>query len=89
MFWTHFAQPQQFGDFWTKAMKEQLGRVETVQQEMAKLEAQGFERANESIEEAAKLTRESISYAHKLGAEWRKVSLEAMKKSTEMFGLGA
>jgi hypothetical protein len=86
MFWTNFTQPQQFGDFWFKAMKDQIARVEAMQKEMEKLEQAGFERTNEALEESAKLTREAFAYTQKLGAEWRKVSLDALKKSSEMFG---
>ncbi len=89
MFWTNFAQPQQFGDFWLKAMKDQVARVESMQKEIEKLEQQGYERTNEAIEESTKLARETFAYTQKVQAEWRKISLDALKKSSEMLGVGA
>ena len=86
MFWTGFAQVQQLSDFWMKTMKDQVGRFEAFQKEMERYELQGFERAGEAIDEAAKLSRESMGYAQKLGTEWRKISFEALKKSSETFG---
>lgn len=89
MFWTNFTQPQQFGDFWLKAMKDQVARVESMQKELEKLEQQSFERTNEALEESAKLARESFAYTQKVQAEWRKISLDAIKKSSEMLGVSA
>ena len=87
MFWTNFTQPQQIGEFWLSAMKDQLVRVEMMQKELERIETQSAERANEAVEESTRLARESFAYSQKLGAEWRKLSLDAIKKSTEMFGV--
>lgn len=76
-------------EFWTKAWKDQLGRVDAMQKEMEKVEAQGYERTLEALEESAKLTRESLAYFHKLNAEWRKITLDGLKKSGESFGASA
>jgi len=89
MFWTNFAQPQQFADLWLKSVKDQMARVEAMQKEVERLELQGFERTNEAIEESAKVARESCAYAQKLQCDWRKITLEAVKKSTEMFGVAS
>ena len=86
MFWTSFAQPQHFGDIWVKSMKDHVARVEAMNKEFERVEAQGADRASEALDEVAKLTRESMAYAQKLGAEWRKAYLDALKKSAEMFG---
>jgi hypothetical protein len=89
MFWTPFAQPQQFSNVWAQAMKDHLARVEAWQKEMVRLEEQNYVRANEAIEESARLAKESLAYAQKLQAEWRKISLDAMKQAAEPFSVGA
>lgn len=92
MFFTPFTTPSNpVADFWTKAWKDHLGRVDAMQKEMEKLESQGYERTLEALEESAKLTKESVAYFHKLNAEWRKVTLESVKKAGESlrFDLGA
>ena len=87
MFWTNFTQPQQIGEFWLKAMKDQLTRAETMQKELERIEAHTVERTSEAFEESTKLARESIAYSQKLQADWRKISIDAFKKSSEMFGV--
>lgn len=90
MFFTPFTTPSNpVVDFWTKAWKEQLGRVDSMQKEMEKIEAQTFERTVEALDESAKLTRETFAYMHKLNAEWRKVTLDSVKKAGESIGAGA
>lgn len=79
MFWTPFSQPQQFPDFWMKAMKDHFTRLETMQKEMERLEHEGAARFEAAVEESAKLTKESIAYAQKLSSDWRKITFEAMK----------
>ena len=36
------------------------------------------------MDEAAKLMKESVSYATQLSAEWRKLGFEAISKSADM-----
>jgi hypothetical protein len=86
MFPNAFTQPQQFSETWTRMAKEQLARLEGLAEQMAKLQGQHVERAQEAIDESARLMKESISYANQLGAEWRKLSLETTRKATEMMG---
>lgn len=90
MFFTPFTTPSNpVVDFWTKAWKDHLGRVDTMQKEMERLEAQTYERTLEALDESAKMTRESVAYFQKLNAEWRKVTLEGVKKAGEQFGATA
>lgn len=86
MFWTGFTGTNQVGGAFAKLWKEQLERLEAMTKEMDRLEDQGVTRVREMMGESAKLAEESLAYGHKLSAEWRKVSLEAAKKTAELFG---
>lgn len=52
--------------------------------EMAKLEEKGMAQARAGIDEAAKLWKESLGYAAQLNAEWRRLSLEAVRRASEL-----
>ena len=41
------------------------------------------------VDEAAKITKESIAYSSALAAEWRRLSLEAVKRTADMFAVQA
>jgi hypothetical protein len=51
--------------------------------EVEKAEAKRVERAESVIEEMAKLQKETLAYSAQLGAEWRKLSLEAFQKASQ------
>ncbi len=87
MFWNPFVQMQQPTEVWTKAWKDGAARFDAFVKEAEKAEQQAFERSNEAVEESARLTKESFAYAQKLNAEWRRITLESMKKTAEMFGV--
>jgi len=81
-------QLQQVQAFWKKAVEETFGRTTAFYEELGKLDAKKNEQASEVIDEMTKLTKESIAYSAALGAEWRRLMLETMKRSTEMFSVG-
>lgn len=76
------AQQQRLG-FWQKALEDQARRAELLAGEWAAIEGKGFQQVSGAVDELAKLTRESLAYQAQLGAEWRKMWLEAAKKSAE------
>lgn len=78
-------QLQQVQAFWMKAVQDTFGKTQAFYEEMAKVDASRNEQASGAIDEMAKLTKESIAYSAALGAEWRRLTLEAIKRSTEMF----
>jgi hypothetical protein len=81
---TYFgAAQQQWLDFWKKAVEEQTRRAELVTGEWGKIEGKSHEQVSAMVDEMAKLTKESLAYQAQLGAEWRKMWLEATKKSVE------
>ena len=81
-------QLQQVQAFWKKAIEETFTRTNAFYDELGKLDAKKNEQATEVVDEMAKLTKESLAYSAALGAEWRRLTLEAIKRSTEMFSVG-
>ena len=74
-----FAQMGKAWETWMKLADDSLARFRDMAKEAEKLEAKNVERANAAIEEAAKLQKETVAYAAELGAQWRKISLEAFQ----------
>jgi hypothetical protein len=81
---TNRSQSQHENPF-AKTAAEQLGRTEAAFAEYAKLEEQMLEQARVGIEESARLTKESLVYASSLMAQWRRFSLEAVRRTADMF----
>jgi DNA integrity scanning protein DisA with diadenylate cyclase activity len=80
---TTFAQTQQAMDAWKKLMEEQMKRLSGVFEEAAKLSDKSVQQAVTGIDEMAKLMKESVSYVNQLGAEWRKLAMDATKNAQE------
>lgn len=78
------SQAQQMTDLWKKMMDEQAGRVATVFEEVSKLEATQAVQAHKAIAESSKLATDGMDYMLKLNAEWRKQSMDLVKKSFEL-----
>ena len=70
-------------DVWRKMTDDSIARMSAFYAEVDKVEAKNVERAEQAMNEAAKLTKETLTYGARLGAEWRKLSLEALQKATE------
>jgi uncharacterized protein with beta-barrel porin domain len=75
---------QQIKDTVKKAIDDHAARVESAFSEMAKLEAKGLEQACNQLDEAARLTKVSFAYASELAAQWRKLVVDAARRSAEM-----
>ena len=72
-------------DAWKKLVDDQLGRIQTFNDEMARYEKQAVEQTTQAVDELAKLMKESLDYAGQLTTEWRKVAIDATHKASEMF----
>jgi hypothetical protein len=77
-----FAQWGKVFETWQKLAEDSLSRATAFYAEVEKAEAKRVERAESAIEEMAKLQRETLLYGAQLGAEFRKVSLEALQKAS-------
>ncbi len=78
------SQTQQIKDGFKKAMEDHAARVESAFVEMAKLEEKGLEQACAQLDEATRLTKVSLAYASELAAQWRKLVVDAARRTTDM-----
>ncbi len=81
------AQGQQLKDAWNKMVTEQTDKVAAMYEEIAKLEAKGFEQTRAALEETSKLVRSSLDYQLQLATEWRKLALDATRRAAEVLTL--
>lgn len=70
-------------EMWRKMTDDSIARMTAFYGELDKIEAKNLERAESAMHEATKLTKETLAYGAQLGAEWRKLSLEALQRATE------
>lgn len=70
-------------EMWRKMTDDSIARMNAFYAELDKIEAKNLERAETAMQEASKLTKETLAYGAQLGAEWRKLSLEALQRATE------
>jgi len=75
---------QQIRDAFRKAVSDHAERVDGVFAEIAKLEEKGIEQAAAQLDEATRLTKVSLAYAGELAAQWRKLAVDAARRSAEM-----
>jgi hypothetical protein len=78
------SQTQQIKDTFRKAVSDHAERVDSIFAEMAKLEEKGLEQAAAQIDEASRLTKISLAYASELAAQWRKLCVDAARRTAEM-----
>ncbi|MBX3199126.1 MAG: hypothetical protein KF850_10940 [Labilithrix sp.] len=79
-----FAQWGKVFETWQKVTDDAVARTSAFYAEVEKAEAKRVERAERAIEEMAKLQRETLAYGVQLGADFRKMSLEAVQKATAL-----
>ena len=70
---------------WKRMVDEQTGRVESLYAEMAKVEDKGIERMQAAVDESARLMKDSFSWYGEMSAEWRKMTLDATRRTAELF----
>jgi len=85
MFFSSFTQPQQMMDAWKTAVESSMSRMEGVSEQVATMQEGAHTRARASVDEAAKLMKDSLAYQQQVGAEWRKAWFDSMKKSMSLF----
>ena len=68
-------------DMWRKMTDDSIARMSAFYAEVDKIEAKNVERAEAAVNEAAKLTKETLAYGTELAAQWRKLSLEAVQRA--------
>ena len=71
-------------DTWARWTREGVARMQALSEELAKLESASYERTRTATDELAQLVTDSLSYANQIGAEWRKLTLEATRRGADM-----
>jgi hypothetical protein len=84
-----FSQWGKVFETWQKLTDDSIARTTALFSEVDKVEAKRVQRAESAIEEMAKIQKETIAYSAQLGAEFRKVSLEAFQNATNAFASAA
>jgi hypothetical protein len=72
---------------WKKMVDEQIARTELMYGEVARLQEQGLEQTRHAVDEMAKLTKDSVNYFAQLSAEWRKLTIDAAKKTADLMSI--
>ena len=80
-----FAQMNKAFEQWQKMTAESIQRATAFYGEVDKLEAKGVERSTVAIDEISVNFKETLAYGAQLGAEWRKLTLDAIKQSATAF----
>ena len=62
-----------------QAVADQVSRVETVLDELGKLDASNIERIGFAIDETAKLARHGLTFGFELAKQWRALTLSATR----------
>jgi hypothetical protein len=74
---------QQFTAEWEKFVTNQVSQLETWLGELAKLETTGASHVLGAWEDAGRCARESLAQAERVTAEWRKLALEATRRTAQ------
>ena len=80
-----FAQMNKAFEQWQKMTAESIQRATAFYGEVDKLEAKGIERTTVAIDEVSVNFKETLAYGAQLGAEWRKLTLDAIKQASTAF----
>jgi len=75
------SQVQQIAGEWSRMVSEQVSRVESGLGELAKLESKALAQAVTGFEEAGRIAKESLALTEKASAEWRKLFLDATRRT--------
>jgi hypothetical protein len=81
-----FAHMGKVWELWQKAADDAMARFDGVAKEIEKAEARRIEQASTAIDEAARLTKETLAYGAQLGASFRKLSFEAFQHAAAQGG---
>lgn len=73
-------------DAWKKMSDDHFARIASFQEEVAKFETRSLEQARAAIDEMARLAKETLGYAGQLQAEWRRLGMEATRRTYDLFG---
>jgi hypothetical protein len=70
---------------WSRISQDSITRMQAYYEELATYEAKAYDRAKTTTAQLTEMANESLTYATKLAAEWRTLTMEATKRGAEMF----
>ncbi len=80
-----FAQFSRSFEMFQKLSEESIARATSFYGEVDKLDTKAVERSTVAIDEMSVIGKETLAYSMQLGAEWRKLTLEAVKQASAAF----
>ena len=69
--------------FFNDIVEEQFEQADAWLDEMQEWQKKGFERTEKAIDEAADLGKTTLDYAQRLSEEWRELSMQTFRQTTE------
>lgn len=81
-----FAWAMPVPEVFTQMMRDQIARTQSMMEELAVYENVAVQRARTAVADLAKMAGDSIGYVAQLSAEWRKLALDAGKRTAETLG---
>jgi hypothetical protein len=82
MFTNPFVHTQQMLGVWAQLTEEQIARMDQMSADVQRMQGEAVARTREAIDETARLMKESLDCAMQLSTEWRRITLEATKRTT-------
>jgi hypothetical protein len=76
-------------DAWARIAEESMGRMQSYYDELAKLENNAYAKAQQYMSNFNQFMTDSASYANDIAAEWRKLTIDATRRTAELFGAKA
>lgn len=77
--------PATMFDAWAHMAKDSMERMQSFYGELADLEDSAYAQIKRNARDLGDMMSESITYVADLSREWRKLSIEAARRSTELF----
>ncbi|MBI2892424.1 MAG: hypothetical protein HYY06_02665 [Deltaproteobacteria bacterium] len=72
-------------DLWGRVFEAPLGWMGEGAKELQRFEGAWLEETTNAIDQTAHLVKESFTQAAKLGAEWRRIGMEAARRTGELW----
>ena len=71
-------------DAWRRAVGDQVARAQAVTDELARVEARNLALARTLVDESARLSHATLTYAAQLSAWWHKLMAEAARHTLDL-----
>ena len=68
---------------YSRMTQDSIARMQAFYDELAKLELKAYEAAKKNADHLGQMLSDTMDYATAMTAEWRKMSIEAVRKGTD------